>query len=75
MTLLDLKMGEEGTVLDFIDENAHLRRLREMGMSKGTRLRMVRYAPLGDPIEIEIRGFHLSIRKVLAGKIMIEKRA
>ncbi len=74
MTLMELERGEEGTIKAFIGENSHLIRLQEMGMSKGTCFRIVRYAPLGDPIEIKVRGFHLSIRKELAKQIIVEKK-
>lgn len=74
MTLIDLKKGEEGIIRDFIGESMHLIRLREMGLSKGTVLKVIRFAPLGDPIEIKLRGFHLSLRKDLAKNIIVEKK-
>jgi Fe2+ transport system protein FeoA len=74
MTLVDLKCGEEGFIQAFAGESTHLLRLREMGLSIGTVLRVVRFAPFGDPIEIKLRGFHLSIRKDLARKIIIAKK-
>jgi Fe2+ transport system protein FeoA len=74
LTLIDLKKGEEGIIRDFIGESMHLIRLREMGLSKGTVLKVIRFAPLGDPIEIKLRGFHLSLRKDLAKNIIVEKK-
>jgi ferrous iron transport protein A len=75
MTILDLKQGELGVIRAFTGESKQLMRLREMGMSAGTSIRIVRYAPLGDPIEIKVRNFHLSIRKDLARHILVEKKA
>jgi Fe2+ transport system protein FeoA len=43
-----------------------------MGVLPGTEVRIVRLAPLGDPIEIEVRGFHLSLRKTEAAEILVE---
>jgi ferrous iron transport protein A len=45
-----------------------------MGLHDGIALRVVKFAPLGDPIEIKIRGFYLSIRKSMAQKIIIKRR-
>jgi Fe2+ transport system protein FeoA len=47
-------------------------RLREMGLLPGTRVKLVRRAPLGDPIEIEVRGYHLSLRHDEAEHIVVE---
>ena len=47
-------------------------RLMEMGLLPGTSVRVVRLAPLGDPIDLEIRGYHLSLRKSEAGLIEVE---
>jgi ferrous iron transport protein A len=47
-------------------------RLREMGMLPGTRVKLVRKAPLGDPIEIEVRGYHLTLRLQEAEGVVVE---
>lgn len=47
-------------------------RLMEMGLLPGTPVRVVRMAPLGDPIDLEVRGYHLSLRKSEAGLIEVE---
>jgi len=47
-------------------------RILEMGVLKGTVLEIVRFAPLGDPIEIKVRGYHLSVRKEEAEQIEVE---
>ena len=47
-------------------------RLREMGLLPGTRIKFVRRAPLGDPLEIEVRGYHLTLRRVEAEQLLVE---
>jgi len=71
MTLKDLKPGESGAITGYAD-TAPPRRLMEMGMLPGSDLELVRFAPLGDPIDIKIRGFHLSIRKSEARLVDVE---
>lgn len=51
---------------------SNLLRLREMGLLPGTTVTLVRVAPLGDPIEIKIRGYHLSLRKAEADHVLVE---
>jgi Fe2+ transport system protein FeoA len=47
-------------------------RLMEMGLTRGASFQVVRYAPMGDPIEIKVRGYHLSLRKCEAAGILVE---
>lgn len=62
-TLGDLDIGDSG-VIDEIGLPVKLqRRLQDMGLVKGTEVRLLRRAPLGDPIEIEVRGYRLALRK------------
>jgi Fe2+ transport system protein FeoA len=70
--LSDLAVGASGIVRAFNGGSRTAMRLREMGIIPGTEVRVVRLAPLGDPIEIEVRGFHLSLRKSEAAEILIE---
>lgn len=63
MKFSELKIGEECRVVGFIGEGASVRRLMEMGIIPGVSIRLVKEAPLGDPIEIETRGYHLAIRR------------
>ena len=49
------------------------RRLMEMGLTRGAAFEVVRYAPMGDPIEIRVRGYHLSLRKSEAALITVEE--
>ncbi len=66
--------GEKGTVADFASPVFEVRqRLMEMGLTKGTAVEVIRLAPLGDPIEISVRGYRLSLRRKEAAAIMITK--
>lgn len=72
--LLDeLKPGQTAAVSGFLANGPEITRLKELGVCKGTRLRLVRFAPFGDPVEIKLRGYHLSISKSLARLIEIEQ--
>jgi len=71
-TLKATNMGETVTVLKLEGEGAIKRRIMDMGITKGASLFVRRVAPLGDPIEITVRGYELSLRKVDAEKIIVE---
>ncbi len=62
-TLRDVKVGETATVRKIHGSGALKRRIMDMGITKGTEIYVRKVAPLGDPIEIRIRGYELSIRK------------
>ena len=62
-TLNQLKPGQSGTVRNLLGAGAIHQRLQEMGIIAGTQLQVVRLAPLGDPMEILVQGYHLSLRK------------
>ena len=71
-TLKDLKPGEGGKI-KFINGNGSVRRrIMDMGLVPGMELIMERYAPLGNPIEVKNKGFHLSLRKEEADTIILE---
>ena len=72
MTLKELEPGECGIVTGFAGHTLPSR-LLEMGLLSGTRVEVVRYAPLGDPIDLKVRGYHLSIRKHEAAMIRVER--
>jgi Fe2+ transport system protein FeoA len=72
LTLRDLAPGHHGRVTGFDLPEEKFHRILEMGVTTGTRLQVVRLAPLGDPIEIKVRGYHLSLRKDEAAGIHIE---
>lgn len=71
-TLRELKVGETATVVKLHGEGATKRRIMDMGLTKGTEVYIRKVAPLGDPVEITIRGYELSIRKADAELIEIE---
>lgn len=71
-TLREVKVGETATVVKLHREGATKRRIMDMGLTKGTEVYIRKVAPLGDPVEITIRGYELSIRKADAELIEIE---
>jgi len=71
-TLKTTNMGETVTVLKLEGEGAIKRRIMDMGITKGASLFVRKVAPLGDPIEITVRGYELSLRKADAEKIIVE---
>ncbi|WP_195282285.1 FeoA family protein [Harryflintia acetispora] len=72
MTLRELRPGQRGVVVAMRCEGALRRRLLDMGLTRGTLVRLLRIAPLGDPLEIALMGYELSLRRADAGKIEIE---
>ena len=70
--LSDLNPGAMAKVIAFTGDLERTKRLREMGLLPGTKVRFVRWAPLGDPLEIELRGYRLSLRRHEAELIQIE---
>lgn len=73
--LSELAAGTTATVREFPKTGAAFLRLREMGLLTGTKLTLIRTAPLGDPIEIKVRGYHLTLRKSEAEHVMVEPAA
>lgn len=71
-TLKEAKIGETVTVLKLHGEGAIKRRIMDMGITKGVRIHVRKVAPLGDPIEITVRGYELSLRKADADSIEVE---
>ena len=69
--LSSLSKGQSGIICDFIEESDTCARLEEMGVTPGEKVEVVRFAPLGDPIEIRIRGYLLSMRKEEAALIKV----
>lgn len=72
MTLKDLKPGQEGTVISIGEKGPMRRRIMDMGVTPGTVIRVIKVAPLGDPIEVNIRGYELSLRKAESEYIQIQ---
>ncbi len=71
-TLKTVNTGESVTVLKLEGEGATKRRIMDMGITKGSTVVVKKVAPLGDPIEITVRGYELSLRKADAEKIIVE---
>lgn len=71
-TLRDVKIGNKAKVIKVHGEGAIRRRIMDMGITKGVELYVRKVAPLGDPLEIYVRGYELSLRKVDAEMIEVE---
>lgn len=71
-TLRQVKVGESAKVVKLHGEGAVKRRIMDMGITKGTELTVRKVAPLGDPVELTVRGYELSLRKADAEKIEVE---
>ncbi|MBE6948944.1 MAG: ferrous iron transport protein A [Ruminococcaceae bacterium] len=71
-TLKDVKIGETAKVVKLHGVGAIKRRIMDMGLTKGVEVYVRKVAPLGDPIEITVRGYELSIRKADAEMIEVE---
>ncbi len=72
MTLKDVKVGQTVTVVKLNGEGAVKRRLMDMGITKKTSVYVRKVAPLGDPIEVTVRNYELSLRKADAEMIEVE---
>ena len=70
-TLKDIKIGESCKIIKLHGEGAIKRRIMDMGITKGTEIYVRKVAPLGDPIEVTVRGYELSIRKADAELIEV----
>ncbi|HFD12156.1 MAG TPA: ferrous iron transport protein A [Crenotrichaceae bacterium] len=72
--LKDIDIGQKGRIIGFTEgDKAYRKRLLAMGLTPGVEFTMIRSAPLGDPVEIEIRDYSLSLRKAEAESLMIER--
>jgi len=71
-TLRDAKIGKPVTVVKLHGEGALKRRIMDMGITKGVTVTIRKVAPLGDPLELTVRGYELSLRKADAEMIEIE---
>lgn len=70
--LSQLSAGQKGVIDEFDGEADGYERIEEMGVTPGEIVEVVRYAPLGDPIEIKVRGYCLSLRKQEADRIKVK---
>ena len=71
-TLRDVKVGETVKVVKLHGEGAVKRRIMDMGITRGVEVTVRKVAPLGDPIEVTVRGYELSIRKADAAMVEVE---
>ena len=71
-TLRDVKCGESATVVRLNGDGAHKRRIMDMGITKGVEIYVRKMAPLGDPIEVRVRGYELTLRKSDAANILVQ---
>ena len=72
MTLGDAKVGSTVVVTKIEGDSAYKRRIMDMGITKGTKVFVRKVAPLGDPVEVNVRGYELSLRKADAGMIEVQ---
>lgn len=70
-TLRDVPVGDTATVVKLVGDGAIKRRIMDMGITKGTTVNVRKVAPLGDPIEVTVRGFELSLRKDEAQNVLV----
>jgi len=75
LKLSELTVGSAAVVREFPKQGSAFLRLREMGLMPGTTLTLIRLAPLGDPIEVKVRGYNLTLRKSEAEHILVEASA
>ena len=71
-TLRQARIGDTVTVVKLHGEGAVKRRIMDMGLTKGAQVHVRKVAPLGDPVEVTVRGYELSIRKADAEMIEVE---
>ena len=72
MTLREAKTGQTVTVVKLNGEGAVKRRIMDMGITKGVEIYVRKVAPLGDPVEVTVRGYELSVRKADAEMVEVE---
>jgi ferrous iron transport protein A len=73
-TLQDMAVGETGTVSGYVKGTSVYReKLLAMGLTRGTEFKVERIAPMGDPVEIRVRGFSLSLRKDEARALLVKR--
>ncbi|MGN6135624.1 MAG: FeoA family protein [Aureliella sp.] len=70
-TLADLTEGQSAVIADVVGDDAMAQRLMEMGLTDGEQVRLVGFAPMGDPIEFSVRGYRLTLRRSEAQRVTI----
>ncbi len=71
-TLADLSIGQGGTIGEIVGAEDLMQRLMEMGLTGGEQVEVVRFAPMGDPMEIQIQGYLLTLRRAEARAVVME---
>jgi ferrous iron transport protein A len=71
LTLADITPGQSTEILEVLGDDAIAVRLMEMGLTDGETVRLIGAAPMGDPLEIFVRGYKLSLRKMEAARISV----
>lgn len=71
-TLRDVEVGGKAVVVKLHGEGGVKRRIMDMGLTKGTAVSVIKVAPLGDPVQIHVRGYELSVRKADAEMVEVE---
>ena len=71
-TLAEVEVGDSATVVKLHGDGALRRHLMDLGLIKGTPFKVVKVAPLGDPVELTVRGYELSIRKEEAAVVEVQ---
>lgn len=75
ISLRDMALGDKGKVAGLQQGNkGYRKKLLAMGLTPGTEFSVIRYAPMGDPVEINVRGFALSLRKDEAATLLVERK-
>lgn len=73
LTLRDISVGERARVVKLSGEGALKRHIMDMGVTKGVEIFVRKVAPLGDPLEVSVRGYELSLRKSEAENVLVER--
>jgi ferrous iron transport protein A len=74
LPLSQLSVGSAAIIRDLPKQGSAFVRLREMGLIAGTTIQLIRTAPMGDPLEIKVRGYHLTLRKSEADHVLVEEQ-
>lgn len=70
--LSQLAKGQRAVIKDVVGDITLVQRVMDLGLTEGETISVIRFAPLGDPIEIRVRGYNLSLRKVEAQAVLVE---
>ena len=75
ITLIDLSVGDEAEIAGYnTNDEIYRKKILSMGLTRGTTVKLVKLAPLGDPVELLVRGFHLSLRKDEASSLILRRK-